>query len=267
MNKQQLKSLLGKGEVEQVLSHLELYSRSKGDDDLLNQIILQRNRVKGYSMHQQNDTLSPEEIQRLRNQVVEALLSIIDGMEEDSITENKSGFSLMRLLLIGILPAIVILIGYQVYRSYSVALTNNHVDVKNSHPKPPDATTLTRQVSFPNGSTLSFRSASGEKATYYFTGGRIEPSDEASIFLTVNVRCENQDNYPINFWDRSFRLKIFDPEQYLAPKSEMNEVVTSHSDKTGEIVFEVPNSVTQAILEVQDPFGLAKMKEINVSLQ
>ena len=58
----------------------------------------------------------------------------------------------------------------------------------------------------------------------------------------------NNDRFPTNFWDSSFRL-ILDGVP-LAPEGGLNEVVASQAAKEGDVLFVIPRGTSSARLKI-----------------
>lgn len=76
----------------------------------------------------------------------------------------------------------------------------------------------------------------------------IEPIDAERRSLKLFVRHTNTSRYPENFWSYSYRLIVDDVPR--APTNLLNEVVDADSAKEGEVVFQVPVSVKDVVLQI-----------------
>jgi hypothetical protein len=88
----------------------------------------------------------------------------------------------------------------------------------------------------------------GGTAVITILSAEIEPIDAQRRSLTVVVRYMNTDRYDANFWSASYRLIIDDVPR--APTNLLDEVVSGDSAKEGEIVFELPVSAKNVVLQV-----------------
>ncbi len=86
---------------------------------------------------------------------------------------------------------------------------------------------------------------------YKILSARLEPYNAEKDALRFTVRCTNNDDYPMNFWDRSFRLVVDGVPR--APISGLNEIVEGQSAKEGDIVFEVPTGENKVVLQISAP--------------
>lgn len=76
----------------------------------------------------------------------------------------------------------------------------------------------------------------------------LQPFNAEKRALKFVVRHTNNGRYPANFWSSSYRLIVDDVPQ--APTNFLDEVVPSDSAKVGDVVFEVPLTVNQVILQI-----------------
>ncbi len=86
---------------------------------------------------------------------------------------------------------------------------------------------------------------------YKILSARLEPYNAEKDALRFTVRCTNNDDYPLNFWDRSFRLVVDGVPR--APISGLNEIVEGQSTREGEIIFEVPTGENKVVLQISAP--------------
>jgi hypothetical protein len=87
----------------------------------------------------------------------------------------------------------------------------------------------------------------GGSAVFTILSAQIEPLDLDRRSLKFAVRYLNAGRYPANFWSSSFRLIIDDVPR--APTNLLDEVVASESAKDGDVVFELPVSVKDVMLQ------------------
>jgi hypothetical protein len=66
--------------------------------------------------------------------------------------------------------------------------------------------------------------------------------------LRLQIRLTNNDAYPTNFWNRTFRL--FDNGVPRSPISDLNESVEGHSAREGIVEFIVPTAVPEVQLQL-----------------
>jgi hypothetical protein len=88
----------------------------------------------------------------------------------------------------------------------------------------------------------------GGDAVVTILSGAVEPIDLDRRSVTFHVRYMNAGRYPANFWSASYRLIVDDVPR--APTNNLNEVVDGDSAKEGDVVFEVPASVKEVVLQI-----------------
>jgi hypothetical protein len=76
----------------------------------------------------------------------------------------------------------------------------------------------------------------------------VQPYNAEKRALKFTVRHTNNGHYPANFWSSSYRLLVDDVPQ--APTNFLDEVVASSSAKVGDVIFEVPLTVNQVVLQI-----------------
>jgi len=76
----------------------------------------------------------------------------------------------------------------------------------------------------------------------------IEPIDLERRSLKFSVRYMNGGRYPSNFWSSSYRLIVADVPR--APTNLLDEVVEADSAKEGKVIFEVPVSTKDVVLQI-----------------
>jgi hypothetical protein len=91
----------------------------------------------------------------------------------------------------------------------------------------------------------------GGDIVYKILSARLEHYNAEKDALSFTIRCTSNSPYPVNFWDRSFRLLVDDVPR--APISGLNEVVEGQSAKEGDIVFEVPTGEDKVVLQISAP--------------
>jgi hypothetical protein len=88
----------------------------------------------------------------------------------------------------------------------------------------------------------------GGAAVITILSAEVEPIDADRRSLKVAVRYMNGGRYPANFWGASYRLIVADVPR--APTNSLNEVVEPDSAKEGEVVFELPVSAKDVVLQI-----------------
>jgi len=88
----------------------------------------------------------------------------------------------------------------------------------------------------------------GGAAVITILSAQVEPLDLDRRALKFVVRYTNAGRYPANFWSASYRLIVADVPR--APTNFLDEVVDGDSAKEGDVVFELPNSVKDVVLQI-----------------
>ena len=95
---------------------------------------------------------------------------------------------------------------------------------------------------------LSRVKLAGGVADITILSAEIEPLDLERRSLKLKVRYLNGGRYPANFWSDSYRLIVDDVPR--APTNLLNEVVPGDSAKEGDVVFELPVSAKNVVLQI-----------------
>lgn len=113
MDKTIIKNLIAKNQLEEAIKNLLEYTQNT---QWHNDVLLQSARLNEYKQLQINGTETPDELERRRNQITHALLSILDGSPLDknqtgSSKKSKTTFSKVGII-IGIVASIVTIVGF-----------------------------------------------------------------------------------------------------------------------------------------------------------
>jgi hypothetical protein len=76
----------------------------------------------------------------------------------------------------------------------------------------------------------------------------LQPFNAEKRALKFTVRHTNNGRYEANFWSNSYRLLVDDIPQ--APTNLLDELVPGDSAKVGEVIFEIPLTVEQVVLQI-----------------
>ena len=76
----------------------------------------------------------------------------------------------------------------------------------------------------------------------------LEPIDADRRSLRFRIRYTNTGRFDANFWDRSYRLIIDGVSR--SPTNSLNALVANDSAKEGDVVFDVPVTVKDVVLQV-----------------
>ena len=88
----------------------------------------------------------------------------------------------------------------------------------------------------------------GGDAVVTILSAQVEPIDAERRSLKLHLRHTNAGRYPANFWSDSYRLIVNDVPR--APTNLLDEVVNGDSAKEGDVVFEVPVSAKDVVLQI-----------------
>ena len=88
----------------------------------------------------------------------------------------------------------------------------------------------------------------GGNAVVTILSAQVEPIDAERRALNLRLRYMNAGRYPANFWSDSYRLIVNDVPR--APTNLLDEVVDGDSAKEGDVVFEVPVSAKDVMLQI-----------------
>ena len=83
INKDSIRELIGQGKISKAIEQLQLLIKGK-DSDLANTILLQHSRLKSLKKQELMGVLTYEQASQTRNQIIYALLSLMDEIEDAS---------------------------------------------------------------------------------------------------------------------------------------------------------------------------------------
>jgi TIR domain len=78
---------------------------------------------------------------------------------------------------------------------------------------------------------------------------RLQPEGTDAVLLVFGVRMHNGENFPLNFWNRNFRLIV--DKAALEPVQNLNEVTESRSARDGAVAFLVPRGTRRVTLQIK----------------
>lgn len=99
-------------------------------------------------------------------------------------------------------------------------------------------------------------------AIYKILAIQLDRYNVEKLSLRLTVRMTNNDHYPVNFWDESFRLLVDGAP--IAPVSRLNKLLHSCGAEEGEIEFVIPVTTQSAALKIEH---LNESTEILIKLQ
>jgi hypothetical protein len=109
------------------------------------------------------------------------------------------------------------------------------------------ATTPSYPVTLASGQVVK-----GETRTYTILDTKLDRHEMDQLALAFRLRMQNDADYPVNFWNASFRLLVDGVP--TAPIGELNELVESHAAKEGTVRFALPKDAKSVSLQI-DKFG------------
>ena len=83
---------------------------------------------------------------------------------------------------------------------------------------------------------------------YHILNAELRPRNTSENLLHLDIRLTNNETYPTNFWNRTFRL--LENGVPRSPTSDLSESVEGHSAKEGIIEFIVPVGVSEVQLRL-----------------
>jgi hypothetical protein len=248
-----LKILAAEGKISELIKQLSAIAQQRDDQDLLNQVTLQASRFSEYEQKNIMGVLDTKDAALTKNQIVLALLQIIDGLDENnSLTPNAVQKSNKTLIfsVIGIVGLLLIaFLGKQLFKNKekSSDKTENKTEVS--------ANNSSKKITFPSLKKVVF-TENGYTTTYEVIETNVTETDNEHLSLTFTILCSQKTSNSygdLNFWDASFRLKS--PQlngEILLPNSNLNEIVPINSSKKGEVRFEIPTKIKDAELWVNN---------------
>ncbi len=88
------------------------------------------------------------------------------------------------------------------------------------------------------------------QAAYKLISARIEPYSPDKVSLRLTVRMTNNDRFDANFWAASFRVLVGGSSQ--SPTNNLDELVSGHSAKEGDVEFVIPANISTVGLQMGD---------------
>ena len=254
-----LKILAAEDKNSELIKQLLGIAEQRDDQDLLNQVALQANRLKEYEQKIIMGVLDAKDATLTKNQIVLALLQIVDGLDESRISSqnitSKSNKTLI-FSIIGIIGIVgIVFLGKQLFTNNKGKASDKKElkieDISENSAKKVTFSGLKKVIFIENGSTTS----------YEVLEANVTKTDNEHSALTFLILCakKTSNSYgDMNFWDASFRLKS--PQlngEILSPNSNLNEIVPINSSKKGEIRFEIPKKIKEAELWVNNEKAIA----------
>jgi hypothetical protein len=135
-----------------------------------------------------------------------------------------------------------------------LALTESseHADRATPSGKPRRTSFDTLPRSLPSGQEITLSAY-----TYKILEAKLDRLGSSKLRVQFRIRLTNHDGYPINFWNRTFRL--LEDGVPRSPVSELSEAVEGHSAKEGVVEFAVPDSVQHVLLQIRHGDDVAEL--------
>ena len=131
-------------------------------------------------------------------------------------------------------------------RSHPPAQTqSNPVSVGASSARTTAATVASQTLPLPADTEVR----SGQ-AVYKLLSARLDPYAPGKSSLHLTIRMTNNDRFDANFWAASFRLLA--DGSLLSPENNLDELVSAHSAKEGDIEFVIPSNIATVGLQMGD---------------
>ncbi len=251
-----LKTLAIEDKNSELIKQLLAIAQQRDDQDLLNQVALQANRLKDYEQKTIMGVLDAKDAALTKNQIVLALLQIVDGLdEEETPSQNTKSNKTLIFSIIGIIGIVaIVFLGKQLFKNKEK--TNEQTEISANENDEHSA----RKITFPSLKKVIF-TANGNTTSYEVLETSVTETDKEHLSLTFTVLClhKTSNSYgDLNFWDASFRLKSAQLiDEIVSPNSNLNEIVPINSSKKGEIRFEIPKKVKDAALWVNNKKAIA----------
>lgn len=273
MDKENLKELVGCGDLDQAFAALLGYGKSRKAIVWYNALLIQYNQFRSLEQDKLKGILSTEEENLSRNRILSALLSLIDdlpdGQESSTPAEPLTPQVGKTRRYLWSLFSIVVLVGLIVgYSKLDLFTPQKNIGL------PPTETTmqqenssLTRALYFPDGHTVTFIFSTGMEISYHLLQGELKNLGGDVRLVSLTIRCSAQKGNGANFWDDTFRLELEEPGALLAPSSGLNEVVENNSFKDGTVSFEVKEPISNMNLAIVNPWNKEDIRKLAISLE
>lgn len=266
MNRQHLKEMAGSGDFESAFQALLGYGKSQGDKAWYNAVLVQYNNFKALEQQQLMATLSNEETGLARNRVLSGLLSLIDtlpgegdGMPQQPGAPEQSRAGKLRWAPWLAAAALLIIIAVVFARLGGSEKPSDGSTTATAEPAPAGESLA---VGFPKGDAIVFTASTGDEVSYRFLNGQLKDTGGGARQLSFTARCQARKGYGVNFWDDSFRLELDGNGLFLAPSSDLNEVVENNSYKDGVLSFELKEPFSSLSLLISNPWDRNDIRKL-----
>lgn len=273
MDKQHLKKLVGRGELEQAFDAMLDYGKSQKATAWYNTLLMQYNQFTELQQNKLKGILSAEEASLVRNRILSALLSLIDDLQEGEdggapgkpLTQKNGKTRWPLWLLIGTIVLIGLIVGY--------SKLNLFTPEKGTESPPAEVVlpvekgSMVRPLHFPEGDAVTFLFSTGMEINYRLLNGELKNLGGDVQQVSFTIRCSARKGNGANFWDDTFRLELDEPGALLAPSSGLNELLENNSFKDGTVSFVVKGLFSSMKLAVVNPWDPEDIRKLAISLE
>jgi hypothetical protein len=130
-------------------------------------------------------------------------------------------------------------------KSQPVANNQSPTGADGSATSPSTGATVARPLTLPQNTEVR----SGQ-AVFKLLSARLDPYSPDKVSLHFAVRMTNNDRFDANFWAASFRLLVDGSLQ--SPTNDLDELVSAHSAKEGDVEFVIPANISTVGLQMGD---------------
>lgn len=273
MDKDNLKELLGSGDLEQAFAAMLNYGKSRKAIVWYNTLLIQYHQFRNLEQNKREGILSAEEESLTRNRILSALLSLIDDLPDGSAGDGVDTTPLQKnrprkAIGWGLLAALLLAGMIFGYSRLNRPVQSNGADPSSTEiTVPKEKNTTARKLHFPNGDAITFLFSTGNEVTYRILDGELRDLGGNARQVVFTIRCAARKGNGINFWDETFRLELDEPDAFLAPSSGLNEVVDNNSFKDGTVSFEVKGSFSSMKLAMVSPWDKADIRKLTLGFE
>jgi Effector-associated domain 11 len=215
------------------------------------QIILLKSRWHNLQNQEIAGTIDQDDLAVGNAQVRQSLLSIIKTKAGQMPTPNPKAES--RLWMFALAGALAIGLISGAY----VMFSGKTEEVGGKERPLEDLVQANQEITEPiqllvdGANEVVFHSES-RNVSYEIDVATLMPTDDIEAELNIGIVCHNEDRYPINFWNSSFRLETDAAKLRLSPIGQLNHVVPERTSKEGVVTFAVPQNARDFRLIIQD---------------
>ncbi len=130
-------------------------------------------------------------------------------------------------------------------KSHPVGESPHPIEAEGAATPPSTDVTASRPLTLPENTQVR----SGQ-AVFKLVSARLDPYSPGKVAVHFTVRLTNNDRFDANFWAASFRLLA--DGSLLAPINNLDELVSGHSTKEGDVEFVIPANISTVGLQMGD---------------